>query len=326
MMGLKPNVSTLVSIIPLCTRLKCYDIGKSIIGFVIKSGFSSDLILTPALISMYADDGNLFVARNLFDSASEKNVVIWNAMISAYAQNQKFSEAFKMFQQMLQANIQPNMVTFVSVIPCCENPDNFGYGKSLHAHVMKYMLDSQLSVATALLSMYAKLGDLNSAEFIFYQMPRRNILSWNSMISGYGYNGLSEASLAAFCGMQVEGFDPDAISIISILSACSKLEAILLGKAAHAFSFRKGFDSNVNISNALLAFYSDCGQLSSCFKLFLKTALRDVISWNTLISGCVHNGDTEKAVALLYEMQREECKLDLVTLISIIPICSMTEN
>lgn len=324
-MGLKPNVSTLASIIPLCTRMKCLDVGKSIHGFVVKSGFSSALILTPALISMYADGGNLFVARNLFDSAAEKNVVIWNSIISAYSQNQMSCQSFKMFQQMLQANIQPNMVTFVSIIPCCENPDNFLYGKSFHAHVMKYRFDSQLPVATALLSMYAKLGDLDSAEFIFDQMPRRNLLAWNSMISGYWYNGLWQKSLAVFRGMQCEGFDPDAISIISILSACSKLEAILLGKAAHAFSIRKGFDSNLNISNALLACYSDCGQLSSSFKLFEKMDLRNTISWNTVIAGCIHNGDTEKAVALFHKMQHEEMELDLVTLISIIPICSMTE-
>ncbi|RVW55399.1 Pentatricopeptide repeat-containing protein, mitochondrial [Vitis vinifera] len=325
-MGLKPNVSTFASIIPLCTRMKCLDIGKSIHGFVVKSGFSSDEFLTPALISMYAGGGNLFIARDLFDSAAEKNVVIWNSMISAYAQNQKSSEAFKMFQQMLKANMQPNVVTFVSIIPCCENSANFWYGKSLHAHVMKYRLDSQLSVATALLSMYAKLGDLNSADFIFYQMPRRNLLSWNSMISGYGHNGLWEASMDAFCDMQFEGFDPDAISIVNILSACSKLEAILLGKAAHAFSFRKEFDSILNISNALLAFYSDCGKLSSSFKLFQKMPLRNAISWNTLISGCVHNGDTKKAVALLHKMQQEKMELDLVTLISIIPICRVAEN
>ena len=98
MMGLKPNVSTFTSIIPLRTRMKCLDIGKSIHCFVVKSGFSSDEFLTPALISMYAGGGNLFIARDLFDSTAEKNVVIWNSMIPTYGQNQKSSEAFKMFQ------------------------------------------------------------------------------------------------------------------------------------------------------------------------------------------------------------------------------------
>ncbi|WJZ81016.1 hypothetical protein VitviT2T_000879 [Vitis vinifera] len=97
-MGLKPNVSTFASIIPLCTRMKCLDIGKSIHGFVVKSGFSSDEFLAPALISMYAGGGNLFIAGDLFDSTAEKNVVIWNSMIPTYGQNQKSSEAFKMFQ------------------------------------------------------------------------------------------------------------------------------------------------------------------------------------------------------------------------------------
>ncbi|KAE7999609.1 hypothetical protein FH972_004017 [Carpinus fangiana] len=325
-MGLKPNVSTFASIIPVCARLGCLDIGKCLHGFAAKSGYFSNDFLVPALISMYAGDVNLSSARSLFDSLLEKNVTVWNAMISAYTHRQNTFESFKVFQQMILAGLQPNLVTFVSLIPSCENANSLCVGESLHACVIKHGSEDQLPVLTSLVSMYSKLGDVNSAIFLFYQMPQKNLLLWNSMVSGHVHNGQWDASLVTFREMQFAGCNPDAVSIVSILSACSKLEAVLLGQSAHAVSVRRGIDSNLNVTNALLAFYSDCHQLSSSFQLFNSMAGRNAVSWNTLISGCVNNGDVEKAAILFHRMQKEGTELDLVTLISILPIFSGSKN
>ncbi|XP_057969887.1 pentatricopeptide repeat-containing protein At2g04860-like [Malania oleifera] len=324
--GLKPNTSTLASIVPLCTRAGCLDIGRSLHGFAVKYGNFSDESLMPAFISMYAGGGDLSIAKDLFEFSCGKNVVAWNALISAYTQNQKSFEAFETFRKMFRANTQPNMVTFVSIIPSCENLGSAFVGESLHACLIKNGFDDHLSVMTVLVSMYAKLGDINSAGFLFDHMPTRNLISWNSIISGYVHNGIWDESLAAFGEMQCAGFTPDAISILSMLSACTKLGTILLGKSAHAFSVKNGLDSNLNVSNALLSFYSDCCQLHSSFNLFNRMAMRNTISWNTLISGCVYNGETKNAIALLKQMQQEAVKLDLVTLISILPSYDGDEN
>ncbi|GMY11760.1 pentatricopeptide repeat-containing protein At5g39350-like [Fagus crenata] len=326
LMGLKPNVSTFASIIPVCSRLGCLNIGKCLHGFAVKCGYFSNNFLVPALISMYAGDMDLSTARTFFDSILEKNVTVWNAMISAYTQRQNTFKAFEMFQQMIRAGLQPNLVTFVSIIPSCENFNSVWFGESLHGCAIKHGSEDQLPVLTALLSMYSKLGDVNSAYFLFDQMPNRNLLSWNSMVSGYVHNGQWDASLATFREMQFARCNPDAVSIVSILSACSKLQAVLLGKSAHAVSVRKQLASNIKVTNSLLAFYSDCHQHSSSVQLFNTMAVRNVVSWNTLISGCVHNGDVEKAVVLLHQMQKEGMELDLVTLISILPVFSETKN
>ncbi|KAF8405029.1 hypothetical protein HHK36_009925 [Tetracentron sinense] len=242
------------------------------------------------------------------------------------SKNGKSNEAFEMFGLMIQANMHPNMITFVSIIPSFDNPSSIWYGESVHACGIKYGLEHQISVVTALVSMYAKIGDLGSAQFLFDRMPEKNLLSWNSMVSGYVRNGLWDLGLAAFREMQFEEFVPDAISIVSILTACNRLEDTLLGKSAHAFGLRKGFDSNLNVSNALLAFYSDFSQLPSSIKLFHKMAIRNVVSRNTWISGSVRNGKTGDAVALLRQMQQESVEFDLVTMISVLPSYCETEN
>ncbi|XVF17698.1 hypothetical protein REPUB_Repub10bG0146200 [Reevesia pubescens] len=325
-MDIKPNVSTLASIIPVCTRLGYFGIGKSLHGFAVKCGYFMNDSLVPAFISMYKSEEDLSSARKLFDFAVERNVSVWNAMINGYTQNERFFEGFEMFREMLRADVQPNSVTFVSTIPSCENCFNNWYGRSLHGCVIKHGLGNQVSVLTALVSMYAKLGDTSLAEFLFNQMPNKTLLSWNVMISGYVNNGLWNESLVAFREMQLEGFSPDAVSIVSILSACSKLGDILLGESAHAFVLRRSFETNINVSNALLAFYSDCCLFSTCFKLFERMVTKNTVSWNTLISGYVHSGQKEKANMSLHRMQKEGEKLDSVTLLSILSSYTESEN
>ncbi|GAB4846989.1 hypothetical protein Ancab_026001 [Ancistrocladus abbreviatus] len=324
--GLKPNVSTLASIVPICTRLGYLNTGKSLHGYAVKSGFNQDELLLPALISFYGSNGDVIAARGLFDVASIKNTVIWNSMIYAYTKNLQSSEAYEMFWQMLCANFQPNIVTFISIIPCCENLSSIWRGECLHVYMVKHGLEKQVSVATALISMYSKLGYLDSAKILFDQVTNKNLLTWNSMISGYVCNGLWSMTLDAVHELRSAGFDPDAITIISILFSCSELKALLLGKSAHAFSVRRGLDSKLNLSNMLLGFYSNFHQVSSSFKLFQKMEVRNLVSWNTIISGCAHNGDPEKALALFQQMQQENVVFDLVTLISILPCCSGSDD
>ena len=154
MMGLKPNVSIFASIIPVCFRLGCLNIGKCLHGFAVKSGYFSNNFLVPALISMYAVDMDLSAPRSLCDFILEKNVTIWNAMISSYTQRQNNFEAFEMFRQMIRAGLQPNLVTFVSIIPSCENSNSLWFGESLHACFIKHGSGYQLPVLTALVSFF----------------------------------------------------------------------------------------------------------------------------------------------------------------------------
>lgn len=320
--GLKPNLSTLASIIPVCARLGWFETGKSIHSLAVKSGYFLKEFLVPALISMYVRDGDLYGARNLFDSAPRKNETVWNAMISAYTQMQESIKAFHTFKSMMESDTRPNSITLVSIIPSCEKMNTKSCGESLHALAITHGLENQLPVFTSHISMYAKLDDIDSAKYIFDQIPNKTCLSWNSMISCYLYNGLWDLSLDAFRIRQFEGYVPDAVSIISSISACSKLKAILPGKSVHAFSMKNGLDSNINVSNALLAFYSDFGYVSSSFRLFFKMPIRCVVSWNTLLACCIHNREMEMATSLFQQMQRESIEPDLVTLISILPSLS----
>ncbi|KAH6760303.1 hypothetical protein C2S51_017252 [Perilla frutescens var. frutescens] len=325
-MGVKPNASTLASVFPVCSRVEVNRVGICLHGLAYKLGCIVQESLVPALISMYSNYGDLSAAEEIFDSSTRKDVAVWNAMISAYTRNHIPENAVAVFRKMLFDELKPNVVTFVSLLPSSENLGSILYVESLHAYLLKFGVEKELAIVTALVSVYAKLGDMDSTEFLFHDIKVRSLLLWNSMVSAHAVHGFREQSLEVFRLMQVDGFDPDAISILSLLTSCSRLKATLLGKSAHAFVIRKNIDSNLNVLNALLAFYFDSSELVYCIRIFDGMVLKSVVSWNTMISGCVDNGELERAMLLFHHMRQEGFNFDLVTLISILPSCHVCQN
>ncbi|XP_048502278.1 pentatricopeptide repeat-containing protein At3g16610 isoform X2 [Beta vulgaris subsp. vulgaris] len=354
--GVKLYVTTLASIVPVCTRLAFRNLGRSLHGYAVKCGFHEDEMLTPALISMYANNGDIRVARCLFDRSPINNVVIRNSIIYAHAQNQMPDVALGMFQEMLFADLRPNVATFVSVIPCCEKLNIIYLGEILHGYVIKYGINNQVSVATALISMYEKLGDVHSAVNVFTWMPHKNLLTWNSIISAYVHHGFAQTSLNAVHEMQVAGLEADLISVINILSACSELHALLLaayfsgmqlegvqpdvvslisvlpslqkagdlaqGMVFHGLALKLGFTYDVTLANALISMYSSCSDLDAAALVFHTMTDRCLVSWNSLITGYRTQNSHKEVTYLFKEMKRNGHNPNYITLLNVLPGCS----
>ncbi|XP_064935380.1 pentatricopeptide repeat-containing protein At2g03380, mitochondrial-like isoform X2 [Musa acuminata AAA Group] len=324
--GLKPNSSTFLGVIPLCRSLGPPMAGDLMHGLALKCGAFSDKALVPTLISMYAGWEDLTAARLLFDLLPSKDLVVWNAMISGYSQNGKWDEAIEVFQLMHHSDARPDIVTLVSILSSCSNLCTIDCGKCIHAIGIKHGISDQSSVVAALVSMYAKHGEIDSAEDLFHTTPEKSLLLWNPMISGYLSNGLWDMVLGAFHNMQLEGVLPDDISMINVISGCTMAKDLCRGKSAHAYSIRKGFISNIRVMNALLSLYCDCNQFSTSLELFHRMQVRSVISWNTLISGWGKIGDIQSLVASFRSMCQEGVKFDMVTVISILSsFCSVED-
>ncbi|KAI0498529.1 hypothetical protein KFK09_019417 [Dendrobium nobile] len=323
---LKPNGSIFASVIPLCVRLRAPGLGASLHVFAIKCGILDDEALVPTLISMYSSFGYLSAARMLFEMQKVKDLVSWNSMISAYSQNGTPGKALEVFQLMNFEGERPDFVTMLSVLSSSCDLSDISYGESIHAIVIKDGLASQISVVASLLSMYAKSGELQDAENLFQTAPEKSLLLYNSILSGYLLNGLPRLALATFCEMIIQSVNPDSISLISAISASAMSIYLLLGKSLHAYSIRNGFHSNINVLNALLAFYSECNQFQYTLKLFNIMQARNLVSWNTLICGWTDIGDTQSAVAFFRQIGREDLKFDLITMISILPSIHKSEN
>ncbi|CAA3025652.1 pentatricopeptide repeat-containing At1g08070, chloroplastic [Olea europaea subsp. europaea] len=304
-----PDVSTLLSVLSVCAHLGALEIGNSVRSWIEDHGHDSNLRVVNALIDMYAKCGDLDMAWTLFESLQEKDIISWNVMIGGYTHISSHKKALEVFRQMQLENVEPNDVTFLNVIPACAHLGALDIGKWIHAYVDKHHQDfTNASLWTSLMNMYAKCGSIEAAKQIFYSMETKSLASWNVMISGLAMHGDACKAIELFSEMCKEGFQPDEITFVSVLSACCHAGLVDLG--------RQYFNSMIQDYNCApkLQHYGCMIDLLGRAKLFDEAVALiermdiepDGAIWGSLLGACrIHNNLEigEYAVKNLFKLE-----------------------
>lgn len=282
---------------------------------------SKDLVSWTSIVSGYAMSGKTWEARKLFDEMPQRNVVSWNAMLAGYTRFFEWYEALDFVYLMLDAVKRVDHVTLGLMLNVSAGLSDHEMGKQLHGYVYRHGLHLNLMIGNALLDMYGKCGNLNSARVWFNQMSNwRDRVSWNALLSSYGHHQLSKQALTMFSEMQWET-EPTKYTFGTLLAACANTFALYLGKQIHGFIIRHGFQIDIVIRDALVYMYSKCRCLEYAFEVLKGAASRDVIIWNTMILGCCHNHRGKEALELFRVMEEEGIKPDHVTFEGILHAC-----
>jgi pentatricopeptide repeat protein len=174
-----------------------------------------------SIIAGYVQNGRIEDAHELFDRMPGRNVVSWTAMITGYAQNAQGEDALQIFSKMQEEGIKPNRATFVGILSACANLAALEQGKQLQGYTIKVGFQFDIFVGSALISMYAKCGCIDSSRKMFDETPGRDVVSWNAMIAGYAQHGFGNDALKIFDDMQRTGMKPNDVTFIGVLCACS---------------------------------------------------------------------------------------------------------
>lgn len=190
-----------------------------------------DIISWNSLMDGYARIGDISCARAFFDRMPFKNVVSWNMMLALYVRSKNYSECLNLFDKMMEGgHAQPNEATLVSILTACAHLGRLDRGKWVHTYIINHRkIVPDVLLSTALLTMYAKCGVMDMAREVFDEMPERSIVSWNSMIMGYGMHGYGEKALEVFLEMEERGVMPNDATFICILSGCAHSGMVLEG-------------------------------------------------------------------------------------------------
>eukprot|EP01018_Ginkgo_biloba_P029684 Gb_04091 [translate_table: standard] len=219
----------------------------------------------------------------------------------------KLEEALKVLNLMDQEGIVADSNVYASLLQCCAKTKAFAEGMLVHAHMIKMGFKSDTFLRNHLVNLYSKCRSIEIARQVFDKMPRRNVVSWNSMIAGYAQNGCDEDALRVFYEMCLSGTKPSQSTFVSVLRACASLESLRQGKEVHSVSIKSGFGSDVSTGNAIITMYAKCGSLEDAHTVFFEMPDRDEVSWNAIITANAQNGFPEEALKLYCHM----CQLQL---------------
>jgi len=318
--NLKLNQVTVVSALSAAAETGDLEMGMNVHNYAINEGIDFDVPTTTMLMTMYAKCGETKKAKFLFKGIKKKDTVAWSALISAFAQTNCPKEALSLFREMQMGGFAPNKVTIVGVLPACGDLLDAKRGKSIHCYALRSGIGVDVSVGTALVSMYAQCELFTSAHAVFDALQHKEVITWNTLINGYAQIGDASNALKMFQQLRATGQQPDPGTVVGVLPACALLNAFNLGASVHGLIVKNGYESDLHVKNATIDMYAKCANLPSAENLFSETKSRkDIISWNTMIAGYMHNGNATEAISAFHEMRRENLKPTLVTLVSIIP-------
>ncbi|WOH02541.1 hypothetical protein DCAR_0521930 [Daucus carota subsp. sativus] len=316
------NEFVFTSVLSALTSCDDVFVGKQLHCLVVKLGYSLVSSVGNALVTMYVKCGILKDAFMSFELVRDKNSITWTAIITGLVQSGDSEQALSLFSKMQFFKVEFNESTLVAVLNVCSDSGGLELGKQVHGFLVKSGYESKIHLMTTLVGMYAKCCCVGDARKVFDYLQEPDIVLWTSMIGGYIEAEENEYAIDLYCKMQIESVMPNELTMARVLKACSNLVCLDQGKQIHAHTIKFGFGLEVPIGSALLMMYAKCGSLNDGNLVFRRMPNKDVVSWNSMISGLSQNGHGHEALNLFQEMLLENTTPDSVTFVHILNACS----
>lgn len=316
-----PDLLTLANAILSCADLNCLCQGKSIHGYMIQMGVEPDLVACTALVNLYCKL-DVTKARRLFERFGNKDVVIYNVMMTGYLENELPVEVVNVFHEMIKMNISPNVASFLNLISAVSKLRDTRLASSIHGYVLRHQYITHVEIANQIIHAYAKCGYVLYAREVFNGMRSRDLVSWTSMIMGYVYQCHIHEAIILFRLLQRENLNIDSVTLVSLLQALSQLGCLSSVKEVHCVSYRAFHGRELSLNNSLITTYAKCGKLDMARYLFQQMTERCLTSWNAMIGAYAMHGNYMEVLKLFDHMKLGKITPDEVTFTSILTACS----
>ncbi|KAJ8615795.1 hypothetical protein MRB53_035167 [Persea americana] len=289
--GVLPNKFTFSCMLKACVGLLDIKKGKELHGIICIRGFESDVSVANALIDMYCKCGELEVGRRVFDGMPERDVASWTAMLSGYSHNGELEQSAVLFERMKFGGMEPNEFTW-----------------------------------NAMIAGFAQNGECSRALELFTEMKKAalepDLVTWNAMVAGFAQNQQGIKAMELFGEMLAIGLKPNAVTVAGLLPACGSMGSLQRGRLVHALIYRRGLQLNIFTVTALIDMYSKCGSVKDARKVFDQITIRNVASWNAMISCYGKHGFVDSSIGLFERMQKEGVLANQVTFTCLLSACS----
>ncbi|KAJ0264421.1 putative pentatricopeptide repeat-containing protein [Hirschfeldia incana] len=205
--GLKWDEHTTAAVLNVASSLKSLKMGKEVHGRVVKNGSHSNefiscgivdvyckcgdmkyaesvhllygfdnLYSTSSMIVGYSSQGKMVEARRLFDSLSDKNLVLWTAMFLGYLKVCQPDSVLELAREFIgkETKVTDSLV-MVSILGACSFQASVQPGKEIHGHSFRTgtLMDKKLVTAFVDISLSLDLQRIS----LFSEKPISNSLS-----------------------------------------------------------------------------------------------------------------------------------------------------
>ncbi|KAH6819718.1 hypothetical protein C2S51_003321 [Perilla frutescens var. frutescens] len=307
-----PDAFTYPSLLKACTSL-----GLSLHQQINVNGLASDAYISSSILHtsiLYAKFKNIGYARNVFDMMPQRNIVPWTTIIWCYSHAGDMRNAFVLYDTMQYEDIPPSPVTVLNV--------QKGF---LRAAMLMFCMP-------ALSKGVICCGRIEDVRKVFALLDKKDIVSWNSLITALSMVGNLAEVLNLFSRMRFNKLEPDQQTFGSLVSAVARQGSIEVGRVAHGQIMTSGFELVKRVGASLVSLYSRCRKLDGAFQIFEQAVDKDVVFWTNKISGLVQNDSADDALRVFQKMLhflRQQMAVDILiqnSLVSLYAKCGLLDQ
>ncbi|CAL1371974.1 unnamed protein product [Linum trigynum] len=332
---LKPDQYTLSTALTACANLRNTAYGNGLHAYAVKSGLHSHLHVSNTLLLLHArardassmkrvfaeignpdafsyttvlsecsKTGDLKYAFELFDKLPQRDVPVWNAMITGCVESGNEVIGFGLFREMIRSGVMPDNYSFGSVLSgCCS--ERVELRSQVHSLLIRTGSLARTSVVNALITMYFTYEEFGNALLVFEEVADelRNHITYNVMIDGFLSALMVDEAIIIFREMLGCCLRPSELTFMSLISSCS---CPRIGCQVHSQVIKTGFEAYTPVCNSLISMYANFGDLVAACMIFERLEDRDDVSWNAMISGYAQSNLSGSAISTYMEMQKTE--------------------
>ncbi|XP_021859326.2 pentatricopeptide repeat-containing protein At1g15510, chloroplastic [Spinacia oleracea] len=270
-----------------------------------------------------------FSVLNPNSSTATTTATNFSSRITKLCFNGSLDEALNLLNSVVKdLNVFVEDEAFIALLKLCEWRRKIKEGLQVYKRIResRKVQCFDVRLGNALLSMFVRVGNLDDAWYVFGKMEERDLFSWNVLVGGYAKAGFFDEALVLYHKMLWVGVKPDEYTFPCILRTCGGMPDLARGREVHVHVIRYGFESNVDVINALITMYVKCGEIFSARLVFDRMLHRDRISWNAMISGCLENGECLEGLRLFLMMRKVGVVPDLMTMTSVVSACEGVDD
>ena len=271
---------------------------------IILHGLSNENLTLGKLVSFsaLADTGDIEYARLVFDKMPEPNKFMYNSLIRGYSNGDDPIKAILLYRKMIGSGLSPNEFTFPFLLKACTRRLAYWEAVIVHGQAIKLGIGYQVCVQNALINVYIVCGSSQCARQLFDEISDRTLVSWNLMIGGYSKMGCCKEAFLLFREMRELGVELDEFTLVSLLSVCSQVGDLDMGRCVHLYIEITGIKVDLIVRNALVDMYAKCGHLHSAKMVFDQMPDKNVVSWTSMVNAYAKHGLTESAQQIFDSM------------------------
>lgn len=327
-----------LALLKACNKCRSLPLAQRLHAHLSHYRLDSTGFLGENLLVTLSKCGALDNALHVFHSLPFKSAFAWTALISGLTDWGRPQSGLATYQNMLDDGAEPDSYTFVSLFKACGIIPDLAAGRKLHMDAHQKGFTNELLVGNTLVSMYGKCGVVVEAEHVFYEMPKRDVVTWNVMLSIYvekeqarkaiclyrqlceEARNLQDENTMAFVLQAVRVFAEEKEAHL-LTAISSRAIAFEIGRALHAEACRKYLSSSLFVGNSFISMYASCGMMDYAINAFYGLTKPDIVSKTAILSALLEQGQAGKALQFYSKLSQEEISSNYQTFLIALQAC-----